>query len=67
MGIREGGDGGPVGFGGGGNMEQADAGRGGAFENLGAVRIEAGVLQVAVGVYPVHILQILSVGRGRRC
>jgi hypothetical protein len=53
----------PVRFGRGGNMDQANPGLGSAFENLRAVRVKAGVLQVAVGIHPV---QFLSVGRRRR-
>lgn len=60
--IDEGADGGPVGLGGGVDVEQADAGRAGADEDLRKMGGQARVLQMAVGVGPGKILRVRGGG-----
>ncbi len=62
MGVGEGGDGGPVGFAGGVDMEAGEAGGAGAGEDLREMGGEARILEVGMGVKPG---QILAVGRHR--
>ena len=64
MGVGEGGDGGPIGFAGGGDVEEGEAGGAGAGKHVGKMGGEAGILEVAMGVHPG---KIFAVRRGRRC
>lgn len=64
VGIGEGADGGPVGLGGGIDVEKRHAGGAGAGEDAGQMGGQARILQVGVGVDPG---EILTVGRHGGC
>ena len=64
MGVGEAEDGGPVGFGGGGDVDVAQSGGAGASKDAGQMGGEPGVLEMAVGVEP---REFLAVRGARRC